>query len=467
MSGPIDTLLHIGLIGLGTTARFYLDALASSGSMRLVAVCDRDEERLRPYAGQLACFSDPSALLASGVDAVILCLPNHLHAQVAGDALCANVHVCVEKPLATSLADGEYLVRLARSSGRVLFTAFHRRYNQNVCRLRAALSGARPVRISARYLEDIREHVGNDPWYLDPTRCGGGCVADNGPNALDTLRFLFGEVQLRHARVYTDDAGVDRQAWLELETSAGVPVAVELDWAYPDGEAKDVTVWLDDGRSLRADMLAGFEGFKSSLPYEYCAILDDFERRIRSCDPHACDDGLASLTLVQAIYEASVHSRRATGVPPKRSVEGTVVKWLSHARSDRGMTLIEHDTRCVSRGELHELVTTDQRALTAGARVDRVGFLGFVEIQAAGVIERGDSVEIDGHLIGTVVGFDACHYPNHYNIIIERPALLTGRDFGPHARGRVRFASDMAASERTARTPALPSVRLSYQEDLL
>jgi hypothetical protein len=222
---------------------------------------------------------------------------------------------------------------------------------------------------------------------------------------------------------------------------------VELDWAYPDGEAKDVTVWLDDGRSQRADMLAGFEGFKSSQSHEYRAILGDFERRIRNGDPCAYDDGLASLKLVHAIYDASLRSRRESGVPPKRSPEGTMVKWLSHTRSDRGMTLIEHETRCVSRGELHELVTTDQDALTAGARVDRVGFLGFVEIQAAGVIERGDRVEIDGQWVGTVVGFDACHYPNHYNIIIERPTLSTGRDFGPHARGHVRFAPNMAASE--------------------
>ncbi|MFI9024039.1 DUF6917 domain-containing protein [Streptomyces sp. NPDC053560] len=112
----------------------------------------------------------------------------------------------------------------------------------------------------------------------------------------------------------------------------------------------------------------------------------------------------------------------------KRSVRGDLVKVLLHRRTDRGMTLEPHASRCVRRGEVHELVTTDQRDTRPGARIDRVGFLGFVELACAGVIDRGDDVWIDGLRIGTVVGFDACHFPNHYNILIGSGRLVTGGD---------------------------------------
>lgn len=118
----------------------------------------------------------------------------------------------------------------------------------------------------------------------------------------------------------------------------------------------------------------------------------------------------------------------------KLALHGLIVKALFHTRTDRGMRMIEHGSRCIRRGELHELVSTDQAELSPGDRVDRVGFLGFMEAQGPGVIERGDRFLVNGRMVGTVVGFDDCHYPNHYNVLIATETLLTAStwaDFGP------------------------------------
>jgi hypothetical protein len=123
----------------------------------------------------------------------------------------------------------------------------------------------------------------------------------------------------------------------------------------------------------------------------------------------------------------------------KRAVHGTLVKVLVHRRDDRGMRMEEFASRCVRRGEVHELVTTDQQDSTPGARVDRVGFLGFAEIGCGGVLDRGDQVRIDGRLVGTVLGFDSCHFPNHYNILISVPEPVTGRDLALRPEAEVRF----------------------------
>ena len=70
--------------------------------------------------------------------------------------------------------------------------------------------------------------------------------------------------------------------------------------------------------------------------------------------------------------------------PAKRAVRGRFVKLLGHRNDARGMTLMPERSRCVRHGELHEIVTTDTDP-GAAHRVDRVGFLGFVEIVKAGV----------------------------------------------------------------------------------
>lgn len=123
----------------------------------------------------------------------------------------------------------------------------------------------------------------------------------------------------------------------------------------------------------------------------------------------------------------------------KRPVHGVLVKVLIHRRDDRGMELEPYASRCVRQGEVHELVTTSQSDTGPGSRVDRVGFLGFAEIGCAGVIDRGDRLWIGERLIGAVLGFDACHFPNHYNILIRADRLVTGLDLALAPEMTVRF----------------------------
>ncbi|MDT0461876.1 Gfo/Idh/MocA family protein [Streptomyces gibsoniae] len=293
---------RIAVVGLGAISRFYLAAIEASPAWRLAAVCDVSEERLLPHRGHRPTFTDHRTMLAdAGPDAVVVTVPNDVHAAIAADALAAGVPVCVEKPLATRLEDAEALVAASRAREVCLFTAFHRRYNREVRALHGELRSApAPVEVTIRYLERIEDHIGGDAWYLDPARCGGGCVADNGPNAYDVARLFVGDVGVELAEVERDALGVDRRAAVRLRSPGGVPVRVELDWSYP-GEVKDVTVRLADGSLRTADMLRGFSAFKSSLWHEYVGVLDDFERAIRTGTEHG-GDGLAALALTERTY---------------------------------------------------------------------------------------------------------------------------------------------------------------------
>ena len=57
-----------------------------------------------------------------------------------------------------------------------------------------------------------------------------------------------------------------------------------------------------------------------------------------------------------------------------------------------------------------------------------------------GVIDRGDELWIGDRRIGTVLGFDACHFPNHYNILIAADEPRTGLDLALEPETPVRFA---------------------------
>lgn len=299
--------IRIGIIGLGVISRFYVDALAGEiQDIELAAVCDLNEATLDPHRGTIPVFTDHRELLASTeLDAVVVNVPNDVHFEVCRDALAAGVAVCVEKPLGITVQQGRALRDLAAEKGVALFTAYHRRYNTNVLDLLASLPTDVPVeRLTVRYWEKIEEHVGKDRWYLDPERCGGGCVADNGPNAIDVVHLFLGDdVAFKEASVGRDETGIDRIAVITLQSTEGVTAVVDLDWAYAHGERKDVEILLADGRVLSTDMLAGYPAFKSSLAHEYVGVLREFGEVLRK-ERASWPDGLATLELVGQVYAA-------------------------------------------------------------------------------------------------------------------------------------------------------------------
>jgi len=448
--------MKLGVVGLGAIAPYFLRAIEADPALTLAAVCDLDPAKLAQHAERgVRVFTDHGALLAAGaVDALVICLPNDVHAAVATAALSRGVAVCCEKPLTITTDDAAAVVDTARRGGAVLFTAFHRRYNRHLGRLTAELP-ADPSMIASvlvRYHENIVEHTGGEAWYLDPRRCGGGCLIDNGPNALDEARFLLGDLSVTDATIGDVRSGAEFCAEVELVSAHGVPVRVELDWALPTGEVKDVVVQLRDGRVLRADLLAGFDGFKASLEHEYRGILVDFVDAVtrgggyRDAGPHV-------VGLVAAAYAIARAKERRPRMVAKYEVASFVVKLLFHSRTDRAMTLSRWPSRCIPAGQIHELVTTTDRPRAAGDRVDRVGFLGFTQFAAPAVVERGDEVWFvpgagGSRRIGQVAGFDECHWPNHYNILIDSEELLTAGDIDLRPGDEIRFLPAPTAENR-------------------
>ncbi|MDR0469606.1 MAG: hypothetical protein LBH09_06490 [Peptococcaceae bacterium] len=114
----------------------------------------------------------------------------------------------------------------------------------------------------------------------------------------------------------------------------------------------------------------------------------------------------------------------------KSDIEGKLVTVLQGTYEDRGLELIKPVSRCVKRYDIHELIMSDEEGAAPGARVDRIAYLGFVEILQGGVIIEGDGVFRNGECIGFVAGFDETHMPNHQNIVIRCEERVTGAGSG-------------------------------------
>ncbi len=107
--------LRIGLLGAGHAARYlHLPVLTGSPEFDLVAIAEPAVENLSFAQRQCpgaATFESYEQLLAEvELDAVLIALPNVLHVPAARAAFARDLHVYLEKPLATSLASGRSLI---------------------------------------------------------------------------------------------------------------------------------------------------------------------------------------------------------------------------------------------------------------------------------------------------------------------------------------------------------------------
>ena len=126
----------LGIVGCGVIAETYLRALTGpcANEWRLAAVSDLNLERARSVtAGTGASvYGSLEELLADpGVDAVVVLVPNYLHAQTAIQAMEAGKPVLVEKPMATTLDDCDRMIATAERTGTLLMVGMTSRFRSS------------------------------------------------------------------------------------------------------------------------------------------------------------------------------------------------------------------------------------------------------------------------------------------------------------------------------------------------
>jgi predicted dehydrogenase len=223
--------LRIGIVGCGKVSeRFHIPVVAAFPGVTLQALVDRDLDRASELA-RLHGVRDalPSVEgLAGRVDAAIVAVPHHLHAEIAGTLLRQGIHVLVEKPMALDVGSCDAMIAAAEESGAVLAVGLVRRFYQASRLVKELLDDGvigRVTGFDAREGAIFNWQVATDATFRK--EMGGGVLADIGTHVLDLLLWWLGDAtDLR----YADDAmgGVEAECEIGLSLARGGAGTVEL-----------------------------------------------------------------------------------------------------------------------------------------------------------------------------------------------------------------------------------------------
>ncbi|NUT51184.1 MAG: Gfo/Idh/MocA family oxidoreductase [Saccharothrix sp.] len=215
--------VRIGVLG---AARIVPSAVVRPGravaGVEVAAVAARDGERARKFAdrhGIAKVHSSYEELVADpNLDAVYIPLPNGLHGKWTLAALAAGKHVLCEKPFTANADEAAAVAEAAKSSGLVVMEAFHYRYHPLALRLPEVVAELGELRhVEARMCIPL-------PRFADirySLELAGGAMMDTGCYAVNLVRYLGGEPEVRSARALLRGDGVDRAMRAELKFPAG------------------------------------------------------------------------------------------------------------------------------------------------------------------------------------------------------------------------------------------------------
>jgi len=326
--------LNIAVLGAGYWGPNLIRNVAQSASARLHTLCDTDEKRLSAISQQYSPqhqTTDAQAVFANAeIDGVIIATPAHTHYELAKQALLANKHLLVEKPLALRSDHAAELVELAKQRGRILMVGHVFLYNTAVQKLHDLISSGELGKLF--YIYSVRVNLGkirddlNAFWNL-------------APHDVSIINKLLGDVPQRvtaHGFSYlqSDKDNLEDVAFAILEYGSGVAAHIHVSWLdlnkvrrmtvvgekkmaiYDDISDNRITVydkgaaWVEDSGSYGVHRLQTFTGdihipkIKAVEPLS--AEIEHFFECIRTGQTPTSDgqEGLGVIRVLEGVSES-------------------------------------------------------------------------------------------------------------------------------------------------------------------
>ncbi|MHC4549820.1 MAG: Gfo/Idh/MocA family protein [Planctomycetota bacterium] len=189
---------RLAIVGTGQiAAQAHLPGALASPRIEVTALVDTVPARARDLGRQYglgARTAEDIRAVLDDVDGAIIATPNHTHRDLAVACLEAGVHVLIEKPMTTTVAEAEDIVRAAEKQGAVAAVGYSTRFQSNVRFMKRIIDERTFGRVH-RWIYQFGSRGGWEPlsaYHLDRKTSGGGVLVVTGSHFIDRMLHWFG-----------------------------------------------------------------------------------------------------------------------------------------------------------------------------------------------------------------------------------------------------------------------------------
>jgi UDP-N-acetylglucosamine 3-dehydrogenase len=204
----------------------HLRVLKETPGFELVAVADA---RATPSSdvGPARLFRTTRELASVDFDAAVVATPTETHHDVVMELIEMRKHVLVEKPIASTFAEGRAMLAAAERAGTQLVVGHVERFNPAVQKLREVLRGG----LLGAPIHFAFTRVGGFPETLV---AGNNVILDLAVHDIDVLRSLVGPVKLEYSICHaTSCDGIFDTAEIVFASGLGASAVVHVNWITP------------------------------------------------------------------------------------------------------------------------------------------------------------------------------------------------------------------------------------------
>jgi predicted dehydrogenase len=188
---------RIAVAGAGAIGQAHIDMAKNSPTCVLSAIVDPSPAAVDVAArAGVALYATLDELMSRDrPDGVILATPNHLHLSQGLQCIAAGLPILLEKPIATTVAEGEQLVQAADAAGAKVLIGHHRAHSPIMAKAREVVQSGKLGKLvavmgSATFLKPDHYYA-DAPWRRE---LGAGPILLNMIHEVHNLRMLCGEI---------------------------------------------------------------------------------------------------------------------------------------------------------------------------------------------------------------------------------------------------------------------------------
>ena len=195
-------MIRVGLLGAGMAGRvFHAPLIGAVPELQLACMVGSGESL--------------ATIARADIDVIVIATPHDTHFDLAQRALLAGKHVVIDKPFALSIVEGEQLIALAKSVGRLLTVFHNRRWDGDFLTVRDILAQGMlgEVRLFEAYWDRFRPDI-KAGWRESPAQ-GAGIVWNLAPHLVDQALLLFGLPDAVQADIETQRAAAEVEDYFQ------------------------------------------------------------------------------------------------------------------------------------------------------------------------------------------------------------------------------------------------------------